>query len=92
MRWLSITNDEGDGLLILADEPVSFSASRYSIEDLTQAKHPHELTRSDAVYLNIDLAQSGLGNGSCGPGVLPKYMLEPGEYEIALRFRVIGRL
>ena len=29
----------------------------------------------DKVFVNLDLAQTGLGTASCGPGVLPKYEL-----------------
>ncbi len=70
VRWLALTDGAGEGLLVTADRPVSFSAHRFSAEDLTRAQHTHELVRRDEVYLNIDLAQGGLGNGSCGPGVL----------------------
>lgn len=89
--WLTMTDEEGRGLLILADQPISFSAHHFSAEDLTNAMHTHELPRRDEIYLNVDLAQNGLGNGSCGPGVLPGYMLRPGEYGFSLRFRAVSR-
>ena len=91
VRWLSLTDDDGNGLLALADRPFSFSAHHYTTQDLTAAAHTNELPWREEVYLNIDLAQTGLGNGSCGPGVLPQYMLKPGEFEFTVRFRAILR-
>ena len=47
--------------------------SDYSDEALTRAQHTHELEREDAVYLNLDAANAGLGSGSCGPKTLTRY-------------------
>ena len=90
VRWLSLTDDHGRGMLVTADEPFSFSAHHYTVDDLTDAAHTNELLWRREVFLNIDLAQNGLGNGSCGPGVLPQYMLKPGEYDFTVHFRVMG--
>lgn len=43
-------------------------------------------TTSEEVVLNVDHRQGGLGNGSCGPGVLPQYQLTPGEFRFQVRF------
>ena len=40
---------------------------------VSSALHPR-----DRVFVNLDLAQTGLGTGSCGPGVLPRYELRAG--------------
>ncbi|MCC6458074.1 MAG: DUF4981 domain-containing protein [Caldilineaceae bacterium] len=79
-RWLRLTDAEGAGLLVVADETLDFSAHHYTAEDLTAATHTHNLTRRREVILNLDARQGGLGNGSCGPGVLPAHMLLPGEF------------
>ena len=90
VRWLTLTDDSGAGLLVTAQEPISFSVHHFSAQDLTAAQHTNELVHRDEIYLNLDMAQNGLGNGSCGPGVLPQYMLKPGEYEFTLWLRAIG--
>jgi hypothetical protein len=79
-RWLRLTDEDGAGLLVVADEMMDFSAHHYTAQDLTQATHTYDLLRRREVILNLDVRQGGLGNGSCGPGVLPKYMLLPGEF------------
>ncbi len=91
VKWLTVTDASGSGLLIIGEPPINFSAHHNSAQEMSAARHPHELIRHDEVYLNIDMAQGGLGNGSCGPGVLPQYMLKPGEYEFTLRLRAISR-
>jgi len=60
----------------------------YRAADLTAAEHIHELRRlrREEVVLNVDHRQGGLGNGSCGPGVLPQYQLTPGEFRFQVRF------
>jgi beta-galactosidase len=90
VRWAALTATDGTGLLVQPDgetESFNFSAHHYSPQDLTTAQHTHELQRVPEVYLTLDLAQGGLGNGSCGPGVLPQYLLMPRPYTFALRLR-----
>jgi len=45
------------------------------------------LVERDDVTLNLDYAQSGLGSEACGPGPLPRYLLQPEPTRFALRFR-----
>ncbi len=55
------------------DECFSFSALHVAATDLAKAKHHVELQPRPQVILSIDAGQLGLGNSSCGPGVLEKY-------------------
>ena len=48
---------------------------RWTSADLEAARHPTDLVARDAVYVNLDVGQNGLGTASCGPGVLPQYEL-----------------
>jgi hypothetical protein len=79
-RWLRLTDEQGAGLLVVADETLNFSAHHYTAQDLTSATHTYNLKRRREVILNLDARQGGLGNGSCGPGVMPGHMLLPGEF------------
>ena len=51
---------------IKAEKPFSFSALPYSTKQLMNAKHDFELPRSNATYVNLDIAMSGIGSASCG--------------------------
>jgi hypothetical protein len=89
-RWLRLCSPAGKGIEVWSDQPFDFSASYYTSQDLSVARHTHELTPREEVTLNLDFAQGGLGNGSCGPGVLPHYRLLPGEFKFRVRMRRIG--
>jgi len=75
VRWVALTDESGDGLLVKARPTMCFSALHYTAGDLDLADHTCELSARDETILNIDYAQCGIGNGSCGPGALDRYML-----------------
>jgi beta-galactosidase len=87
IRWLSLTNTDGKGLLVVADQPVSASALHFTAHDLYHAQHTYELGARRQVVLSLDACHSGLGNGSCGPGVLPRYEIMPQPVEMKLSIR-----
>ena len=87
VRWMALTDKAESGLLVVGRPLMNASAHHNSASDLTEARHTHELTHRDEVYLNLDYAQCGLGNGSCGPGVLPKYLLDAGDYRFQFRLK-----
>jgi beta-galactosidase len=65
----------------------AFTARRWTSEALDKATHTQELEPTEWVYLNLDLAQNGLGSAACGPGVLAKYEPHAHRATIALTFR-----
>jgi beta-galactosidase len=92
VEWLSLTDDDGTGLVVVAEPDMAASALHYTAGDLDAAEHTYELTRRDEVILSLDARHSGLGNGSCGPGVLPCYEIPPEPYNLHLSLRPIRRL
>jgi hypothetical protein len=90
VRWAAFTDDEGNGLLAVGLPDLNVSAHHFTTENLTEAKHTHELVRRDEITLHLDYAQSGLGNGSCGPGVLDPYKLQPQPVSFSLRLRPLA--
>lgn len=87
VRWVTLTTPAGAGLWAAGAAPLNVSALYYTPADLTAAQHTQELVKRDEIYLNLDYAQGGLGNGSCGPGVLPDYLLQaqPCTFTVSLR-------
>jgi beta-galactosidase len=79
--------DNGGGLRVEGRPHVELTARRWTTEDLDAARHAADLAPRDRVWLNVDLAQHGLGSGACGPAVLPEHRLEPrpAAYAFALR-------
>ena len=87
VRWAALSDAQGSGLLVAGVALINVSASRYTLENLTAARHEYELTRSQDIELCVDHEQCGLGNASCGAGVLEKYFVKPGRYSFSVRLR-----
>lgn len=67
-RWASLTDAQGNGLLVVNENPYAVSALEHNALDMTLASHPHRLPKSDGIYLTIDSKVTGLGGNSCGQG------------------------
>ena len=87
VREVTITDNDGNGFLIEADGEVSMQLLHYDDYEMSQIKHPWELTPGN-VYVHFDVAVQGLGNASCGPATLSEYMCPgPGaDLNMKLRF------
>jgi len=90
-RTLQIRTPQGDGLRVDGDIPFAFTARRWTTESVDLARHSVDLRNSERVWLNLDHAQNGLGSGSCGPGVLPEYQLEPATIDFGLTFSLLPK-
>ena len=96
--YIELTNKNGKNALqviAVGDTPLSFSALPYSVADLYAARHDFELKQSDNpnlryTYLSLDCAVLGLGNSSCGPGVLKKYAIDKTRsYTLHFKMRIL---
>ena len=87
LRWISFLNAEGKGIRVETEGQVNLTVDNYTDEYKHQYLHQWNMQASDKVYANFDYAQLGIGNGSCGAGVLDKYILpSSGTYSYRLRF------
>ncbi len=75
VRWVRLFNDKGIGFKISAKKPFAMNASYYSPKNLRDARYMHSLPNHGDITLCIDAKQRGLGNQSCGPGVLNQYTI-----------------
>lgn len=88
VAMLRITDSKGRGWLITAEEQTfSFAALPYSVEQLSSVTHDCDLQRENSTYLTLCCATMGLGNSSCGPGVLKKYSIDGSTRTMHLRFK-----
>jgi beta-galactosidase len=91
VRWLELTAADGIGLKISGGEtPFSFSALHFTTTDLATVRHNFELKPRSEIILSLDAKQCGLGDSSCGPGVLARHAVPPISYSLKLRFAVCG--
>ncbi|MDO5572246.1 MAG: glycoside hydrolase family 2 TIM barrel-domain containing protein [Bacteroidales bacterium] len=89
VRWLKLTGKNVCGIEILSKSNMSFSATHFVDKDLKTLKNGHDIdvVKRAEVVLNLDAAQRGLGNASCGPGPLKQFEIKDKSY--SLDFRII---
>ena len=68
VRWATLTNQNGNGVMVVSTEGLSTSALEWNSVELTEAAHPYQLPTSKGTWLNIDKKVNGLGGNSCGQG------------------------
>jgi hypothetical protein len=70
------------------DKPYELAVKPYSDAALTRMKHRSDEVRT-GTYVTIQAFQQGIGTGSCGPQVAPKYQYSVDEdYELKFLIRV----
>ncbi|WZL74105.1 beta-galactosidase subunit alpha [Clostridiaceae bacterium 35-E11] len=85
VKWLSLTDARGMGLLAIGMPKFDFSAHHYTMEDIEKAKHTSDLVKRDQITLNLDYRHHGLGSNSCGPKPLPEHQLIPSNFDFTIR-------
>ncbi|NUP99553.1 MAG: beta-galactosidase, partial [Armatimonadetes bacterium] len=87
VRWFELRDEAGLGLRLTAAPLCHVAALGYTDHELDEAQHDWELRPRKEVVVSVAPRVSGLGNGSCGPGVLPAYQVpaEPCRYRLELR-------
>lgn len=80
VRWMSLRDNSGAGLLFVAPHKMAASATHYKAEELytnrdNRKKHPYEVTFNSNTIVTLDAQMRGLGNASCGADVMDQYEL-----------------
>lgn len=102
-RWLSLTDDQGRGLMVVSDDTIGFSALHQRMEDFETAKplagfnadakeinrHIDDVPERDLVSINLDYGQNGVGgDNSWGARTYNTHALTDLSY--AYGFRMIA--
>ena len=88
--WMAITNAKKVGLLVRGTPTFEFSATFYSLENITQSKHTTDIEDAPFTTLNIDYQQAGLGgDDSWNPRTHPEFQLRPGTYQFTYQIEPI---
>ena len=92
LRWLSMTNSNGAGLLFYTvGEALSGAAKHYSKETMENSDYSFQMERSPHIHLNIDHDQLGVGgNTSWGATALPAYQLSERLNQFSYRIRPLN--
>lgn len=81
VRWMSLTNKEGMGVLFVAPKTMATSVAHWRAEDMyvtrdNRVKHPYQMSFRENTVVCLDARNRALGNASCGPDVMDKYELK----------------
>jgi beta-galactosidase len=105
-RWLTLTDDNGTGILVSGNPLFCFAAlnnvhddfespgklSRYRKDAKSVNTHTIDIKPRDLVNLNIDLGQMGVGgDDSWGAMIHDKYRLTETKYEYSFRIRPVTK-
>jgi beta-galactosidase len=94
IRWMTLADEDGNGLLITAMPLFSASALPYTTSQLDYAdsrfRHPADLQENDFIDVNVDLRQMGVGgDDSWGAKPMKQYLLPSGTYSFTFAVRAI---
>ncbi|GHJ49073.1 hypothetical protein Cs7R123_64150 [Catellatospora sp. TT07R-123] len=87
VRWAELRDAGGRGLRLEAEPAFGLTVRRWTSEHLDAAAHTTDLVPGDHVWVNVDLAQHGIGSRSCGPATLPRYELHPAPMSLTVLLR-----
>jgi len=95
VRWIALTDPKGRGLLAVGQPFLSANALHHTTEDLFNDKihsnsYPYQLPKRDAITLDLDWNQRGLGGiNSWGATASPQFLLEPKPYSYSYRLKLL---
>ncbi|MCS7005267.1 MAG: DUF4981 domain-containing protein [Cytophagales bacterium] len=88
VRWATLTDNTGQGLLVQGLPLINISVHSFSLENIMKASHTIDLQESDYVTFNVDLAQMGVGGDiSWGKCVHEEFLLKEKKYQYSFRIK-----
>jgi beta-galactosidase len=92
VRWVTVANSSGIGLMAIGDPTLSVGISPFSKEQMERARYDFQLNRENRSYLNLDLLQMGVGgNDSWGATAMDDYLPQNKDYQYQFTIRGIDQ-
>jgi len=98
VSWLTLTNEAGEGLLIVGDEPLAFNAQQFDFELLEhqgqrQMAHGNDIEPGDKISVCLDHKQMGVGGDTTWgwrAQAHPQYRVPAGKYSFGFRLSPVS--
>ncbi len=90
VRWVTLTDAKGTGLLAVGSSPIGVAARHYTKAQMENAGYSFQMVRHPEVYLNLDAKEMGAGGiDSWSPNAYPMslYRIDSGQKH-SYRFRI----
>ncbi|WP_052377622.1 glycoside hydrolase family 2 TIM barrel-domain containing protein [Robinsoniella sp. KNHs210] len=73
-KWFTVTDSTREyAMVFAAANTVEATALHFTPDDMTDAKHPYELTKRKETIVSINFGSEGTGNASCGGDTHDEY-------------------
>lgn len=89
VRWAKVADEKGYGVFVFGKQPLEVSVRPYSTMNIAEAMHPYQLKKLDYSILNINYKMAPIGNESCGPVPLEKYVIKPHPCHFEIFFKLL---
>ncbi len=96
VRWVKLSNDQGNAILIEGSQLINFSALNIKAEDMDpgmtkKQQHPTDLKYRNDITLHVDLAQRGVGgDNSWGAYPHEQYLLKDKQYTYSYVIKLLS--
>ena len=88
VRWASLTNDDGAGVIIYGMPEFNLSTHHYSLQNITEATHTYMVDQDGPVTVNVDHKVMGLGgDDSWNPRTHNEFLIHPDQYVYSFLLR-----
>ncbi len=84
-RWAKVENQNA-GIKATSNRLFETSIHQYSLANITNADHKHELIPANTNFWYIDFQQKGIGNTLTGDRTLEQYLIKPQDYNFEFMF------
>lgn len=75
------------GVTITAAKPFQFSVSPFADANVDKASHISDLHADGLTTVHIDALHTGVGTATCGPDVLPQYVIKVAPIDFSFNFK-----
>ena len=89
IRWMTLTNNSGKGLMAVGMPDMEFNALQYTPWELESKAHPYELVKNNSIVLRLNYHQMGMGgDNSWGARPHPEFTMYSDKV-YSYRFRIL---
>ncbi|WP_346699530.1 glycoside hydrolase family 2 TIM barrel-domain containing protein [uncultured Alistipes sp.] len=86
VRWASLHDLAGQGLQVRGAQPLEVSVKEYRNMDIAEARHTDRLQPCGRVIFSVNHRMAPVGNESCGPKPLDKYVVHARPWRFEIEF------
>jgi beta-galactosidase len=89
VRYATLTGGQNGGVRVHGRTPYGLTVRPWTAEALDRAAHPTDLAADGRTWLTLDAGHNGIGSASCGPALLPGYLLPAAAARLDLELEAL---